>query len=63
MIAALKAVLAHYSADGQWATLRPPLVELTAGEERELVKALERVGFSMPGLARVVQRESMGEPL
>jgi 4-hydroxy-tetrahydrodipicolinate synthase len=51
MIPALKAAIAHHAADPQWATLRPPLVELTAGEQAGLLQALDSLGFSMPGLA------------
>lgn len=50
MIAALKAALAHHAADPQWATLRPPLVELDAGQRAALLRSLEDLGFSMPGL-------------
>jgi 4-hydroxy-tetrahydrodipicolinate synthase len=50
MIPALKAAIAHHGADPQWATLRPPLVELTAAEQAGLLKALDSLGFSMPGL-------------
>jgi 4-hydroxy-tetrahydrodipicolinate synthase len=51
MIPALKAAIAHHAADPQWTTLRPPLVELTAGERAGLLQALDSLGFSMPGLA------------
>jgi 4-hydroxy-tetrahydrodipicolinate synthase len=51
MIPALKATIAHHAADPQWTTLRPPLVELTAGERAGLLQALDSLGFSMPGLA------------
>lgn len=51
MIAALKAVIAHHAADPQWATVRPPLVELSVAQQRALAQALDGQGFSMPGLA------------
>lgn len=47
LIPALKRVLAHALRDEQWATVRPPLVELDAGPARELVAALDARGFSM----------------
>lgn len=50
MISALKAAIAHYAGDPAWLTLRPPLVELNAGEIESLTKKLEAAGFSMPGL-------------
>lgn len=51
MIPALKAAVAHYGGDDDWARLRPPLVELTADEREDLIKNLDAAGFSMPGLA------------
>tara|TARA_B100000676_G_scaffold293201_1_gene329653 strand:+ start:631 stop:1548 length:918 start_codon:yes stop_codon:yes gene_type:complete len=51
MIPALKAAVAHYGGDDDWARLRPPLVELTADERADLIKNLDAAGFSMPGLA------------
>jgi 4-hydroxy-tetrahydrodipicolinate synthase len=51
MMAALKAVIAHYGRDAEWATLRPPLVELTAEQKASLVAELDARGFDMPGLA------------
>jgi 4-hydroxy-tetrahydrodipicolinate synthase len=50
MMAALKAVIAHYGRDPEWATLRPPLVELAAEQSRSLVAELGERGFDMPGL-------------
>ena len=50
MIPALKASVAHYGKDPQWKTCRPPLVELTAAQEEQLISELEANGFSMPGL-------------
>jgi 4-hydroxy-tetrahydrodipicolinate synthase len=51
MMAALKAVIAHYARDQEWATVRPPLVELGAAQGKALVAELEARGFDMPGLA------------
>ena len=50
MIPALKAATAHYGDDPDWVTVRPPLVELDAGERIALIQALDKVGFTMPGL-------------
>jgi 4-hydroxy-tetrahydrodipicolinate synthase len=50
MMAALKAVIAHYARDPEWATLRPPLVELTAAQTKSLTAELDARGFEMPGI-------------
>jgi 4-hydroxy-tetrahydrodipicolinate synthase len=50
MIPALKRAVAHWGGDAGWATVRPPLVELTAEQAAALVGDLEARGFSMPGL-------------
>ncbi|MCB1739633.1 MAG: dihydrodipicolinate synthase family protein [Gammaproteobacteria bacterium] len=50
MIPALKAAIAHHGDDAQWATLRPPLVELSTDQRKALVEALDAAGFQMPGL-------------
>jgi 4-hydroxy-tetrahydrodipicolinate synthase len=50
MMAALKAVIAHYGRDAEWATVRPPLVELTAEQKKSLVAELTERRFDMPGL-------------
>ena len=50
MIPALKAIVAHFRNDPQWRTVRPPLVELRADEERSLITELNAAGFTMPGL-------------
>ena len=52
MIPALKAAIAHHTADPGWMTVRPPLVELSPLQQGALVQALESTGFSMPGLTR-----------
>jgi len=51
MIPALKAIVAHFANDLQWRAVRPPLVELTAEQERSLLTELKASGFAMPGLA------------
>jgi len=52
MIPALKAAIAHYGGDAQWATVRPPLVALTSEQSKALVTELDRRNFTMPGLKR-----------
>jgi len=51
MIPALKAVTAHFAGDPQWRTVRPPLTELTPGQEQQVIAELKAAGFSMPALA------------
>jgi 4-hydroxy-tetrahydrodipicolinate synthase len=51
MIAALKAIIAHFGNDPQWKTVRPPLVELTREQAAVLIPELKAAGFAMPGLA------------
>jgi len=50
MIPALKAAVAHYADDPSWATVRPPLVELTPAQKQSFINELHAVGFTMPGL-------------
>jgi 4-hydroxy-tetrahydrodipicolinate synthase len=50
VIPALKAAIAHYSGDADWATVRPPLVKLTGEQGKSLVQMLDGIGFTMPGL-------------
>ena len=50
MIPALKAAIAHYGGDASWATVRPPLVELTPQQKASLAADLDQAGFTMPGL-------------
>jgi 4-hydroxy-tetrahydrodipicolinate synthase len=52
MIPALKAAIAHYSADPAWATVRPPLVELDSAQRTALAQALHAIDFAMPGLGK-----------
>ncbi len=50
MISALKAGVAQYSGDDQWATVRPPLVELNKDQRASLAAELKAIDFQMPGL-------------
>ena len=50
MIPALKAAIAHYAADPDWITVRPPLVELTVEQRATMVSDLLGAGFEMPGI-------------
>jgi 4-hydroxy-tetrahydrodipicolinate synthase len=47
MIPALKAIVARSFADPEWATVRPPLVELTAGQRESLAAELDSHGFTL----------------
>src|SRR5258708_32580445 len=51
MMAALKAVIAHFGRDPDWAAVRPPLVELAPAHSKSLIAELEARRFPMPGLA------------
>ena len=51
MIPALKATIAACANDPGWATVRPPLVELSASQASSLAGDLRARGFSMEGLA------------
>jgi len=53
MMAALKATIARFAQDPEWATVRPPLVELTPAQYKALTAELKARGFDMPGLAEV----------
>ncbi|HWI83321.1 dihydrodipicolinate synthase family protein [Ramlibacter sp.] len=48
MIPAMKAAIAWKSGRGEWATVRPPLVELNGEQQQALRAALDQVGFVMP---------------
>jgi 4-hydroxy-tetrahydrodipicolinate synthase len=52
MIAALKAAIAHWGHDSEWARVRPPLVELSQTQTSELIADLDARAFEMPGIAR-----------
>jgi 4-hydroxy-tetrahydrodipicolinate synthase len=47
MIPALKAVVARGFADPEWVIVRPPLVELTAGQRESLASELDSHGFTL----------------
>ena len=51
-IPAVKAVVAHYTADPEWARVRPPLVELSPVQCGALIDALEALGFTIAGLSQ-----------
>jgi 4-hydroxy-tetrahydrodipicolinate synthase len=50
MIPALKSAIGIYSHDGDWGTVRPPLVALNAEQRAALEEALTQAGFAMPGI-------------
>ena len=50
MIPALKAVVAHYSKDPEWAAVRPPLTELTVVQAKNVIDGLRKLNFDMPGI-------------
>ncbi len=47
MIPALKAVVAHFTADPDWCRVRPPLVELSEAQRQAVVAELTALGFAM----------------
>jgi len=49
MLPGLKAVIAHFTEDPAWTTVRPPLVELPASDRASLIAALAELDFQMPG--------------
>src|SRR5438067_785796 len=51
VIPALKSVVAHYSGEASWRTVRPPLVELTSPAVESLLSELRSLNFAMPGIA------------
>ena len=50
MIPAMKAAVAKYGRKESWKTVRPPLMALSAEQEKALLTSLESIGFQMPGL-------------
>jgi 4-hydroxy-tetrahydrodipicolinate synthase len=50
MIPAMKRAIAHWSGHAAWATVRPPLVEVSTEQATALIADLKQAGFSMPGL-------------
>ncbi|OIR01750.1 4-hydroxy-tetrahydrodipicolinate synthase [mine drainage metagenome] len=53
MVPAVKATIAHYSDDDAWSRVRPPLVELDAGQRTQLISQLDALGFAMPGITKL----------
>ena len=51
IIPAMKAVIAAKSGDAGWATVRPPLIELSDAERAQLLGELDTVGFTFPNAA------------
>ena len=49
MIAALKQAIAIYANDPDWATVRPPLLELSEEQAKTLREELKAISFTMPG--------------
>jgi 4-hydroxy-tetrahydrodipicolinate synthase len=50
MIAALKATVALFGKDPAWNRVRPPLTELSTGQQQKLATGLQELAFQMPGL-------------
>jgi 4-hydroxy-tetrahydrodipicolinate synthase len=50
MIAGMKTAVAHYTNDPEWLRVRPPLMQLPADQQAQLLKELKQINFSMPGL-------------
>jgi 4-hydroxy-tetrahydrodipicolinate synthase len=50
VIPALKATIADFSDDPQWALVRPPLVSLSDDQKAKLIEELRRANFEMPAL-------------
>ncbi len=50
MIPALKTVVAYFTSNEIWKRVRPPLVEITARQQENLLAELKARDFSMPGL-------------
>ena len=51
IIPAMKAAIAAKSGDAGWATVRPPLIELSDAERTQLLGELDTVGFTIPNAA------------
>ncbi|MBN3800960.1 dihydrodipicolinate synthase family protein [Burkholderia sp. Ac-20392] len=50
MIAALKAVVAHFTGHGDWARVRAPLTPHAPADVRALLAQLDALGFTMPSI-------------
>jgi 4-hydroxy-tetrahydrodipicolinate synthase len=46
----MKTAVAHYTNDPEWLRVRPPLMQLPADQQAQLLKELKQINFSMPGL-------------
>jgi 4-hydroxy-tetrahydrodipicolinate synthase len=46
----MKAVIAHFSKDPEWARVRPPLVSLTTEQKEQMALELEKIHFTISGL-------------
>jgi 4-hydroxy-tetrahydrodipicolinate synthase len=47
MVPALKAIVAHFHKDPEWAAVRPPMMRLDAAQAAALLADLSRIGFSL----------------
>ena len=56
IIPALKAIVASYSNDAAWKTVRPPLMALDSGRTESLMNALDQLKFAMPGVGKSTSR-------
>jgi 4-hydroxy-tetrahydrodipicolinate synthase len=54
MIAALKAVVAHFGEDPSWTVLRPPLTELSERQRNAVIGDLAAYGLTMPGFPQAM---------
>ncbi len=50
MIPAVKTIIAAYSNDADWITVRPPLIALGTEQQSLLMEALKPLNFEMPGI-------------
>ena len=50
MIAGMKTAVAHYSKDPEWLRVRPPLMQLSADQQENLLNELKSINFCMQGL-------------
>ena len=50
MIAGMKTAVAHFSKDPEWLRVRPPLMQLSADQQAQLLNELAAINFNMPGL-------------
>ena len=55
MIASLKAVVAHFTGDPGWATVRPPLTKLNTEQAEIVIAELKQLAFNMPGILSVTE--------